>query len=77
MWPFKITPREPKRKPPIAVGERFKYLGVDMVCSRHYDYVLEFPFPVIVAEYLSGHGEIKQVTFYPVDWTALEAERVR
>jgi hypothetical protein len=78
MWPFakkEPKPKEPELKPPVAIGERFKYLGVHMVCSRHY--VFDMPFPVVLAEYVTKRGEIKQITFSPVDWPSLEAERVR
>ena len=78
MWPFrKPAPREPDRKPPIEIGERFKYLGVDMVCSRHYAWMGMGVMNAVVAEYVTHLGEIKQITFFPVNWDALEAERVR
>lgn len=79
MWPFTITKKteEPKIKiePPIGIGERFKYLGIDMICSRHSSYPSEHP--VIVADYVNKNGVLKQWAFHPCDWVALNAERVR
>ena len=78
MWLFtKKEPntKEPEPTPPVAIGERFKYLGVEMVCCRHW--IWPYDFKVVVAEYVTKRGEIKQVVFCPVDWASLEAERVR
>lgn len=78
MWRFtkkKPKPKEPELKPPVAIGDRFKYLGVNMVCCRHWSCPYEFP--VVVAEYVTKRGEIKQIVFGPADWASLEAERVR
>ena len=66
---------KPKPKPPVDVGKRFKYLGIEMVCTRHWDY--DTTFPVVVAEYVNKHGEIQHAKFPPCDWLALEAELVR
>lgn len=78
MWPFnqkETKLEEPEMKPPVALGERFKYLGVEMVCCRHW--LMDYDFQVVVAEYVTKRGEIKQVVFSPTDWASLEAERVR
>lgn len=70
MWPF--TYDETKNLHfPVAVGEQFKYLGVDMICCRHFDFANESP--AIVADYVTALGEIKSVSFLPVEWPALEA----
>ena len=60
---------------PIAIGERFKFLGINMICIKH----TEWPYkhPVIVAGYVTGNGELKQAIFGPGHWTALNAERAR
>ena len=73
MWPF--MKKEPKLKPPFEVGERFKYIGVEMLCCRHIHE--PYDFKVVVAEYVTNLGEIKQIVFCPIDWASLEAERVR
>ena len=81
MWPFTQKVAKPRERlklkitPPVAIGERFKYLGVEMVCCRHFAYGYEFQ--VVVAEYVTKHGEIRKIIFCPVDWACLEAERVR
>ena len=78
MWPFKKNepkPSQPEIKPPVAIGERFKYLGIEMVCARHWEF--DTPFPVVCAEYVNKNGEIKYARFPPCDWSVLEAERVR
>ena len=75
MWPFskkEMKERPVPDPPPVKIGERFRYLGVEMICSRHWAF--PYDFPVIVAEYVTALGEIKQLTFCPVDWTALKAE---
>jgi len=73
MWPFnrKSKQSEPD-KLPVEIGKRFRYLGVDMICIRDFGY--EYGYPAVVAEYVNKFGEIKQATFYPCDWVALEAE---
>jgi hypothetical protein len=78
MWPFSkriLKPEQPSRKPPVAIGERFKYLGIEMVCSRHWEWPYECP--VVVGEYVTSIGRIERAIFCPVDWIALEAERAR
>lgn len=77
MWPFKANrkKKEPELKPPVAVGERFKYLGITMVCSRHWEF--PYDFPVVVAEYVNKSGEIKHATFCPTDWRSLKSENKR
>lgn len=78
MWPFRKKELETKparEKPPVDIGERFVYLGVEMVCCRHWQW--PYDGEVVVAEYVTSLGEIKNVTFCPADWMCLEAERMR
>lgn len=78
MWPFskkEQNTEDQEMKPPVAIGERFKYLGVEMVCSRHCFY--PYTFDVVVAEYVNFIGEIKEVVFTPADWDALNSELKR
>lgn len=75
MWPFRNNAPKTQEQPlvpPIAIGQRFKYLGVDMICIRHWEFGT--PFNVIMAGYVNKHGEIKREIFYPCDWRALESE---
>ena len=74
MWSKKEPKSEPstERKPPVQIGDRFKYLGVDMVCTRHW--MPEYDFSVVAASYVNGAGEVVSVIFPPADWTALEKE---
>lgn len=75
MWPFKKNDQTPAAKPPIAIGERFTYLGVTMVCSRHFSWPHDYE--VVAAEYVTKLGEIKHAVFLPEDWAALIAEQAR
>lgn len=67
--------KEKELVPPIAVGKRFKYLGINMVCVRHWDFYLTCS--VVVAEYIDRDGDLVCRTFPPCDWTALKAEMRR
>jgi len=63
--------------PPVKTGERFKYLGVEMLCVRDWIFGgLEYPSKRrgIVAQYRNEQGEICEQTFYPCDYAALKAE---
>ena len=80
MWPFKKKreqeeQEEQEETPPVAIGERFRYLGVEMVCSRHRIY--PYTFTVVVADYVTNTGNIEQAVFCPVDWISLVAELTR
>mgnify|MGYP001571273219 CR=1 FL=1 len=75
MWPFwhkKLGPKKPELKPPVSIGERFKYLGVDMICCRHFAW--PYDCNIVAAEYVTNLGEIKQIVFTPSDWNSLKAE---
>ena len=72
MWLFRNKEPEPELKPPVQVGQRFKYLGVEMLCTRHGHF--DIPFPVVVADYVSNLGKIETSIFYPCDWPSLESE---
>ena len=86
MWPFakkEPKPKKPKPKkpeikptgPPYAIGDRFQYLGVEMVCCR--DLIWPWEFRVVVGQYVTKNGEIKEEVFWPCDFDLLESERVR
>lgn len=72
MWLFKKE-KIPPITPPIKVGERFIYLGIEMLCTRHFDFPYEFQ--VVKAEYVNTMGEIKYAVFPPCDWEVLRLEQ--
>ena len=51
----------------VAIGDKFKYLGVDMVVSGHSDWNISmydiFRYPCLKARYVNKLGEIKNIKF--------------
>ena len=72
-WPFRT--KEPELNPPVTIGERFRYLGVEMICIRLSEF--DYSFPVVIAQYIDTHGRIEEIRFPPCDWPALRAELTR
>lgn len=81
MWSFKrkgkkMEPKEDWRKKAYEkvmafrqVGEKFHYLGVEMIVTGHSD-IVATPFgvlknPCIKADYVDKHGKIRQIRFDP------------
>ena len=73
-WFLETTRRSDEKplKPPVEIGQRFKYLGVQMVCTRHW--IFELNVPVVVADYVDKHGVLREAKFNPIDFDALKAE---
>lgn len=69
MWPFKKD-EIVKKTPPIRPGEKFKYLGIEMICTR--DWYKDFD--AVVADYVDERGTLKTWIFFPCDWDALKTE---
>jgi hypothetical protein len=70
MWPFHKEENVRQTYPPLKPGDKFKYLGIEMICTRNWYDI----FDAVVAEYVNAHGEIKTLVFFPCDWIALNAE---
>lgn len=70
---------------PFQVGERFTYLGLTMLCSRHVlpsEFLLmgqmaRVPSYALFAEYVCGQGKVNVATFMEREWPALLAESQR
>lgn len=88
MWPFKRTENTKQQSINAAldslrefrgVGEKFTYLGVEMVVTGHYDLSLGLYgaldiIPSLNADYVNKNGEIKSVSFSPIELNTLIAE---
>lgn len=74
MW-FKSKPKPPEPALPVTTGERFKYLGVDMLCTGE-----DIIYPgcgsmtCISAEYVDLLGRIQHIHFLPKDFDILKEE---
>lgn len=65
--------------PPVAVGERFPYLGIELLCLGHYANTVSSPpiaIPGIRAEYVDRDGIIRQ-TFFRADEIGALADEIR
>lgn len=60
---------------PVAVGERFVYMRVPMICTAH---VMQSPYggfmPGVIAEYVAGDGKFVSRNFSGPELDALTAE---
>lgn len=65
---------EPKIEPPVKVGDKFWYLGVEMLCvaTQKHEYGIGWC-PCVEAEYYYD-GEIYQVVFWWRKFEALKKE---
>ena len=63
---------------PVAIGERFHYLGLEMLCLGHQVTTPGAPpwmaLNGIRCEYVAGDGALRSWCFYPSDMAALRAE---
>jgi hypothetical protein len=74
-----LTDVLPLPNPPVAVGERFPYLGIELLCLGHYANTVGSPpgtIPGIRAEYVDRDGIIRQ-TFFRLDEIAALADEIR
>lgn len=60
---------------PVAVGHRFTYLGLMMVCTSHY---IPLPsgmsIPGMVAEYVDADGMLRATSWTPQQFVAIKSE---
>ena len=60
------------------VGEKFNYLGIEMIVTRHMGFSTGFPFPVptpeLQAEYRDNNGILRKISFSPHKLECLIAE---
>jgi len=72
---FKIGTREQlqtQEEPPVEIGNRFRYLDIQMICVRHTH--KKYNGKVVVAEYIDKHDIFHRVIFAPEDYVALKKE---
>ena len=89
MWPFKKKHKEPepdytqeaidRLKAFKDIGEKFNYLGVEMIVTHHHEISLGLNYGIdliatLKADYRNNLGEIKSVSFSPGELPALIAE---
>lgn len=69
----------PAFDPPVALGARFTYLGVEMLCIGHYFQLPPFGqmVPGIRAEYVDRDGRVVAAGFPASDMDSLRAEIAR
>ncbi len=82
MWPFKK--KEPCRnftqeaiddlKSFRDIGEKFNYMGIEMIVESHYYFSPYGCFAGISAAYKNEHGELKHAEFIRRELTALRNE---
>ena len=82
MWPF--AKKEPERdytqetieklRSFRDVGEKFNYMGIEMIVERHCDFTQYGSFPKITAAYKNNNGELNHAEFWVRDLPALRAE---
>lgn len=72
-------PRPQQVDLPVAIGNRFTYLGVEMLCVTHTVLTAPFGMPSagIRAEYVDRDGVVRVAAFLPNDMQALKAELMR
>lgn len=64
--------------PPIKIGERFKYLGIEMLCVGHgISYGYHNDYPCIEYEYVNNMGNIVEGKFKARQFPAIIAENNR
>lgn len=59
---------------PVSVGDRFRYVGVQMLCVRRLAVTYMADGPVIESQYLNYRGEIQTFWIGEEIWPALRAE---
>lgn len=71
--------RQPQIDLPVAIGNRFTYLGIEMLCTGHTLLLPPFGMPSdgIRAEYVDRDGVLRTAAFVPSDLQALKAELMR
>jgi len=84
MWPFKKKETEPKRDTAQEaiddlrsfrkIGQKFNYMGVNMIVESHYYFSPYGGIPRIKAAYKNEHGEIKHAEFLRRELPVLRAE---
>lgn len=84
MWPFTKKDAEPKRdltqeaiddlKSFRDIGEKFNYMGIEMIVESHYYFSPYGGHPRILAAYKNEHGELKHAEFLRRELPALRAE---
>lgn len=83
MWPFKKQkPKEDGRKAAVDalkefrdIGEKFNYMGIEMIVESHVDLVPYVGFvPTLTAAYRNNDGELKHACFRRSKLPALMAE---
>lgn len=69
----------PPFDPPVALGQRFTYLGVEMLCIGHCFHIPPFGqvVPGIRAEYVDRDGRVISASFPAMDMESLRAELAR
>jgi hypothetical protein len=78
-WLFKEKP-EPENPfiLPFPLGARFNYLGVRLVVTGHW---IQYPcgprMPMLRADYVNAHGDIKPAEFRGCELPTLMAENMR
>jgi len=63
--------------PPVAIGMRFTYLGIEMLCTSH---LVARPWgfvPGMLAEYAANDGTVRQTMFAGSEIDALKQEIAR
>ncbi len=64
-------------KSPVAIGERFTYLGIEMLCTEHAVRLpMMLPIPGVCAEYVAN-GQLHSTRFLGAELDALRAEMKR
>jgi hypothetical protein len=81
MWPFKQKPEPDITQETIdelkafrEVGEKFNYMGIEMIVESHCQYTIDGAFPRIYAAYKNSMGELKHAQFVRAELPALQAE---
>ncbi len=72
-----LTQRLPEFKAPVAIGDRFRYLGLDMLCTGHSMQTTMGTVPCLKSEYVASDGTVRSAVFVGTDIDALRAEVAR
>ena len=66
---------EPRVEPPVKVGDKFTYLGVEMLCTANRAMEPHMgSYPCVVAQYLDSRGILRQEIFLHGKWNAIKKE---
>ena len=65
IWPFKKH-----MEYPVQIGQRFKYFGLEMICTGHYRNHITF-------DYVGNDGILRHGRFFIDDWKIIEIELSR